>query len=72
MQKNKKYPAFDLMGLLTQHKTRWTVSQYKENQMVCAQGDPADSVFLYPQGQDQTYRRVHAWEGSRRCNPGTG
>jgi CRP-like cAMP-binding protein len=51
MQKNKKYPAFDLMGLLTQHKTRWTVSQYKENQIVCAQGDPADSVFYIHKGK---------------------
>ena len=51
MQKHKKHPSFDVMGLLTQYKTRWIVSQYKENQIVCAQGDPADSVFYIHKGK---------------------
>jgi CRP-like cAMP-binding protein len=51
MQKHKKRPSFDVMGLLTQHNTRWTVSQYKENQIVCTQGDPADSVFYIHKGK---------------------
>jgi len=51
MQKHKKGPSFDVMGLLTQHKTRWSISQYKENQIVCAQGDPADSVFYIHKGK---------------------
>jgi CRP/FNR family transcriptional regulator, cyclic AMP receptor protein len=51
MQKHKKHPSFDVMGLLTQYKTRWTVSQYKENQIVCVQGDPADSVFYIYKGK---------------------
>jgi CRP/FNR family transcriptional regulator, cyclic AMP receptor protein len=39
------------MGLLTQHNTRWTLSNYKENQIVDAQGDPADSVFYIHTGK---------------------
>jgi CRP/FNR family transcriptional regulator, cyclic AMP receptor protein len=39
------------MGLLTQHNTRWTLSNYRENQIVYAQGDPADSVFFIHTGK---------------------
>ena len=39
------------MGLLTQHNTRWTLSKYKENQIVYSQGDPADSVFYVHTGK---------------------
>jgi CRP-like cAMP-binding protein len=39
------------MGLLTQHNTRWTLSKYKENQIVYSQGDPADSVFYIHSGK---------------------
>jgi CRP/FNR family cyclic AMP-dependent transcriptional regulator len=45
MQADAKHSSFDVMGLLTQHNTRWTLSKYKENEIVYAQGDPADSVF---------------------------
>jgi len=51
VQPDAKHPSFDVMGLLAQHKTRWTVSNYKENQIVCAQGDPADSVFYIHKGK---------------------
>src|SRR6202035_5780181 len=44
-------PSFDVMGLLTQHNTRWTLSKYKENQVVYSQGDPADSVFYIHTGK---------------------
>jgi CRP/FNR family cyclic AMP-dependent transcriptional regulator len=50
MPKDTK-PSFEVMGLLTQHNTRWTVSKYKENQIVYAQGDPADSVFYVHRGK---------------------
>ncbi|HVU22034.1 MAG TPA: Crp/Fnr family transcriptional regulator [Xanthobacteraceae bacterium] len=43
--------CFDVMDLLTQHNRRWHVSKYKENQIVYAQGDPADSVFYVHTGQ---------------------
>jgi CRP/FNR family cyclic AMP-dependent transcriptional regulator len=49
--KDAKPPSFDVMGLLTQHHTRWSLSKYKENQIVYAQGDPADSVFYIHTGQ---------------------
>jgi len=39
------------MGLLTQHNTRWTSSQYNANQIVYTQGDPADSVFYIHRGK---------------------
>jgi CRP-like cAMP-binding protein len=39
------------MGLLTQHKTRWSVSKLKENKIVYSQGDPADSVFYIHRGK---------------------
>ena len=45
MQRDAKHPSFDVMGLLSQHNTRWTLSNYKENQILYTQGDLADSVF---------------------------
>jgi CRP/FNR family transcriptional regulator, cyclic AMP receptor protein len=51
MQKGSKHPAFDVVGLLAQHNTRWALSKYKENQIVYAQGDPADSVFYVHKGK---------------------
>jgi CRP-like cAMP-binding protein len=51
MQANTKHHSFDVMGLLTQHNTRWSASKYKENQIVYAQGEPADSVFYVHTGQ---------------------
>src|SRR5580658_8227151 len=43
--------SFRVMALLRQHNTRWNLSKYKENQIVYAQGDPADSVFYVHTGQ---------------------
>jgi CRP/FNR family transcriptional regulator, cyclic AMP receptor protein len=51
MQTPPKHLSFDVMGLLTQHNTRWTLSKYNENQILCAQGDPADSVFYIHKGK---------------------
>ncbi len=51
MQQDPKHPSFDVMGLLTQHNTRWTLSKYKENQTVYSQGDSADSVFYIAKGK---------------------
>ncbi len=51
MERNAKRLSFDVMGLLTQHNTRWTLSQYGENQILCSQGDPADSVFYIHKGK---------------------
>ena len=51
MQSDKKRPSVDVMRLLTQHSTRWTVSKYKENQILYAQGDQADSVFYIHTGK---------------------
>jgi CRP/FNR family transcriptional regulator, cyclic AMP receptor protein len=49
--KKSKAPSFEVMGLLSQHNTRWTLSNYQENQIVYAQGDPADSVFYIHRGK---------------------
>jgi CRP/FNR family transcriptional regulator, cyclic AMP receptor protein len=51
MPRHVKPPSFDVIGLLTQHNTRWTFSKYVENQTVFAQGDPADSVFYIQSGK---------------------
>src|SRR5580700_6299530 len=51
MQGDEKHPSFDVMGLLTSHNTRWTASKYQENQIVYAQGDPADSVVYVHKGK---------------------
>jgi CRP/FNR family cyclic AMP-dependent transcriptional regulator len=51
MRADAKHSSFDVMGLLTQHNTRWTLSKYKENQIVYSQGDPADSVFYIHSGK---------------------
>jgi CRP/FNR family transcriptional regulator, cyclic AMP receptor protein len=45
------HSSFDIMGLLTQHNTRWNLSHYQENQIVFSQGDPADSVFYIHKGK---------------------
>src|SRR6202166_2294000 len=45
------HSSFDIMGLLTQHNTRWNLSHYQENQIVFSQGDPADSVFYIHRGK---------------------
>jgi CRP/FNR family cyclic AMP-dependent transcriptional regulator len=49
--KKSNAPSFDVMALLTQHNTRWTLSKYQENQIVYSQGDPTDSVFYLHTGQ---------------------
>src|SRR6202051_2322518 len=51
MQRDTMHSSFDVMGLLTQHNTRWTLAQYEENQIVYSQGDPADSVFYIHTGK---------------------
>jgi CRP-like cAMP-binding protein len=51
MQAKAVQPSFDVMGLLTQHNTRWTLTKYEENQIVYSQGDPADSVFYIRTGK---------------------
>ena len=51
MQKDAEHRSFDVMGLLIQHNKRWSLSKYKENQIVYAQGDPADSVFYVHRGK---------------------
>jgi CRP/FNR family cyclic AMP-dependent transcriptional regulator len=45
------HSSFDVMGLLTQHNARSTLSHYQENQIVYAQGDPADSIFYVHKGE---------------------
>jgi CRP-like cAMP-binding protein len=51
MQAHAKHPSFDVMGLLAQQNRRRSLSRYKENQIICAQGDPADSVFFIHTGK---------------------
>ena len=51
MPKARKHSSLDVMGLLTQYNKRWTSSNYQENQIVYAQGDPADSVFYIHRGK---------------------
>ena len=51
MRKVTMSHSFDVMGLLTQHNTRWTLTKYKENQVVYSQGDPADSVLYIRTGK---------------------
>src|ERR1700719_2838582 len=51
MQRDTMRSSFDVMGLLTQHNTRWTLAKYEENQIVYSQGDPADSVYYIHTGK---------------------
>jgi CRP/FNR family transcriptional regulator, cyclic AMP receptor protein len=51
VQADARHRSFDVMGLLSQHNTRWAVSKYKENQILYAQGDLADSVFYIHTGK---------------------
>jgi CRP/FNR family cyclic AMP-dependent transcriptional regulator len=43
--------SFDVMALLSQHNTRWTLSKYQEKEIVYAQGDAADSVCYIHKGK---------------------
>ena len=51
MRGDAKDHSFDVMDLLSQQKSRWTVSKYQENKVVYSQGDPADSVFYVRRGK---------------------
>jgi CRP/FNR family cyclic AMP-dependent transcriptional regulator len=51
MKAKAGHHSFDVMGLLTQHNTRWTLTKYRENQSVYSQGDPANSVFYIHTGK---------------------
>jgi CRP-like cAMP-binding protein len=51
MQPDAKRSSFEVMGLLAQHNTRWSLSKCKENEIVYSQGDPADSLFYVHAGQ---------------------
>ena len=51
MEAPVKDRAFDVMGLLTRHDTRWTLSKYEENQIVYSQGDSADCVLYIHSGK---------------------
>src|ERR1700728_2201329 len=53
MRSAAKHHSFDVMGLLTRHNKRWSLSKYQENQIVYSQGDPADSVFYIHKGKVQ-------------------
>jgi CRP/FNR family cyclic AMP-dependent transcriptional regulator len=51
MPRDTERPSIDVIGLLIRHNTRWAVSKYKENQILYAQGNPADSVFYIHRGK---------------------
>jgi CRP/FNR family transcriptional regulator, cyclic AMP receptor protein len=51
MKRSSSHHSFDVMDFLTQHRARWTLSKYQENQIVYAQGDPADSIFYIHKGK---------------------
>jgi len=51
MQTAAKHPSFDVMGLFRQEPKGWSVSTYPKDQIVYAQGDPANSVFYIHQGK---------------------
>jgi CRP-like cAMP-binding protein len=51
MPARAKAAAFDVMGFLKQRINGRGVSNYRPNQIVYAQGDPADSVFYIHKGK---------------------
>src|ERR1700728_1917496 len=51
MRSAAKHHSFDVMGLLTRHNKRWSLSKYQENEIVYSQGDAADSVFYIHRGK---------------------
>ena len=67
----QQHHSFNVMGLLTQPNTRWKVSEYKEKQIVYAQGDPANSIFYVHTGQVKVTVISNLGEGSYRSNPRT-
>jgi CRP-like cAMP-binding protein len=51
MPARAKFPSFDVMGFLRQRIKGRGVSNYRANQIVYTQGDPADSVFYVYKGK---------------------
>jgi CRP/FNR family transcriptional regulator, cyclic AMP receptor protein len=51
MERIAKLAAFDVMAFLKEKNPGMPVATYRENQIVYAQGDPADSVFYIHSGQ---------------------
>src|ERR1700730_11957665 len=51
MKSIAKLPDFDVMGFLKEKNAGMPVATYRENQVVYAQGDPANSVFYIHSGQ---------------------
>jgi CRP/FNR family cyclic AMP-dependent transcriptional regulator len=51
MQLRSKLPSFDVMEFISQRATGWTSSNYRADQIVYSQGDPADSVYYVHEGK---------------------
>jgi CRP/FNR family transcriptional regulator, cyclic AMP receptor protein len=51
MQLRSKPPSFDVMEFISQRSTGWTSSNYRADQIVYSQGDPADSVYYVHEGK---------------------
>jgi CRP-like cAMP-binding protein len=51
MQLRAKHPPFNVMVFLTKRTRGWTTSNYRANQIVYLQGEPADSVFYVHKGK---------------------
>jgi len=51
MANNPTPASFDVLGFLTQQGPKRTVSHYRADQPLYAQGDPADSVFYVHKGK---------------------
>ena len=51
MAKNRNPESFGVIGFLTQRGPKRTLSKYRANQIHCAQGDSADSVFYIHTGK---------------------
>src|ERR1700731_1558934 len=64
MKRKGKVP-FDPKVFLSKVNGGRTISDYRKDQIVYRQGDPADSVFFYSERQGQEDRRLRAGEGSR-------
>ena len=51
MQTTAKHLSFDVMKFFNQHFKEGAVSNYRTNQVVYSQGDPADTVFYIHKGK---------------------
>jgi hypothetical protein len=62
--------GFDSAAFLSKVGAGKTIVDCQKDQVLFAQGDPANAVFYIQSGKGQDDRGIRAWQGSCGCAPG--